>query len=84
MTFDPSRKFDITDIYTAVGYHPGESMPIITMTLSPDVTNVNLFLFELDATWEELDPMSPVPVVLTGNLCLCGNTVHSSVNDGAE
>jgi len=52
------------------------------MTFSSDVNNVELFMGDLDVTWEGLDNMSPVPIATTGDFYLSGNTVLSSVNNG--
>ena len=68
---------------TLIGYHYGGSFPTVTMTFSSDVTFVELSLYELDVTWEDLDTMSPVPSDITGNFYLSGSTVRSSVNNGS-
>ena len=67
---------------TLIGYHHGGSAPIVTMTFSSDVTNVELFMVDLDVTWEDLYMMSPVPIGTTGDFYLSGSTVRSSVNNG--
>ena len=83
VTFGSSRGYTTRTDDTLIGYHHGGSNPIVTMTFSSDVTNVELFMFDLDVTWEDLDMMSPVPIGTTGDFYLSGGTVRSSVNNGA-
>lgn len=83
VTFESSRGYDTYTDHTSIGYHHGGSNPIVSMTFSSDVANVELFMVDLDVTWEDLDMMSPVPIGTTGDFYLSGSTVRSSVNNGS-
>ena len=83
VTFESSQGFTTRTDNTAIGYHHGGSMPIVSMTFSTEVRNIELSMWDLDATTEDLDTMSPVPVETTGDFYLSGNTVRSGVDNGA-
>ena len=83
VTFESSRGYTTYTDCTAIGYHHGGSHPIVTMTFSSDVTNVELFMSDLDVRWEDLDRMSHVPINTTGDFYLSGGSVLSSVENGA-
>ena len=83
VSFSSSRGFTTYPTATAVGYHHGGSNPTVSMSFSSDVTSVELSLWDLDARWEALDSMSPVPIGTTGEFFISGNSVHSSINNGS-
>ena len=84
VTFASSQGFVIYAPYqsTRIGYGNGGSDPLVTMTFSSDVFNVELFIHDLDKTYESLASMSPMPDGTTGNYYISGSRVYSSIKDG--